>query len=310
MTDFQVLLFYLYTPMADPEGYRDRHRVLCESLELKGRVLVAKEGLNGTVSGTAENCERYREALRQDPVTAEMVFKTDPVAGHVFPRLSIKVREEIVSLGLGEEDVKPWEETGRSLSPREWRERMEQEEVILLDGRNEYESDLGRFEGAICPPVANFREFPDWIREHLAGAKERPILTYCTGGIRCEKLSGFLLREGFREVYQLEGGIVSYGKDETVQGEKFEGQCYVFDERVGVAVNRAEPPKVVSRCSLCGEPSDRYVNCGFSGCNARLFLCEACQEKEGCFCKEACREASEVPETNECVHDASVSASP
>ncbi len=285
---FQILLYYLYTPIADPEAFAEEQRLLCDRLGLLGRIIVAGEGINGTVSGETGATGEYIEAMQADPRTAAMPFKIDSAQGHVFEKLSVKVRTEIVSLNLGAADVDPNQLSGRRLSPVGFREAMREEGALLIDGRNNYESDLGRFKGALCPDLDNFREFPEWAREHLGADKDRPVLTYCTGGVRCEKLSGFLLKEGFRNVAQLEGGIVSYGKDPEVRGEDFEGQCYVFDERIGVQVNRANP-SVVAACRECGVASERYVNCAHSPCNRRIFLCVTCQATAGRFCSAACR---------------------
>lgn len=291
---YQILLYYLYTPLDDPAGYVDAHRELCERLDLRGRILVAPEGINGTVSGTVEATAEYMRVLREDSCTAEIEFKIDPAEGHAFPRLSIKLREEVVTLGLGEEDVSPREMTGEYLSPRAWREMMKRDDVVMLDARNDYEWEAGRFEGAVLPPVQNFRELPEWVRRHREDFAGKKILTYCTGGIRCEKFSAFLRREGFPEVYQLHGGIVSYGKDPEVRGEGFEGRCYVFDERIAVEVNRTAGATVVSRCRHCGEATERYLNCAWSRCNARHFCCKACEHEWRRFCGPACREAAVV----------------
>lgn len=292
---YQVLLYYKYVRLSDPEAYRDEHLALCQQLCLRGRIIVAEEGINGTISGDLEATEAYMEAMRADPRTQDMVFKIDPAESHTFPKLSIKVRPEIVSLGLGTEDVSPQEVSGARLAPDEFKRAMQDEDVIVLDGRNDYESALGRFRGAICPDVKNFRDFPQWIRSNLAGAKDKKLLTYCTGGIRCEKLSAFLIKEGFKDVSQLDGGIVSYGKDESVRGEGFDGQCYVFDERIAVEVNHVEDDaKIVSTCLRCGQPSARYVNCGFPPCNDQVFLCEGCEEAHGKFCSDRCHAAKGV----------------
>jgi UPF0176 protein len=289
---YQVLLYYKYVQLDDPEAYRAEHLALCQQLGLLGRIIVAEEGINGTVSGTAEATIAYMEAMHADPRMRDVVFKIDPSEGHAFPKLSIKVRAEIVSLGLGNEDVSPPEQTGTRLSPDEFKRAMQQGDAIVLDGRNAYESALGHFRGALCPDVKNFRDFPQWIRSNLADAKDKKLLTYCTGGIRCEKLSAFLIREGFKDVSQLEGGIVSYGKDQNVRGEGFEGQCYVFDQRIAVDVNQIEDDaKVVSTCLRCGQASARYVNCGFPPCNDQVFLCEACEQDHGRFCSDGCRSA-------------------
>jgi len=286
---YRVLLYYKYVRLAEPAAFVAEHRLLCERLGLRGRILVAEEGINGTVSGTVESTTAYIEAVRADARFADMGFKLDPADGHVFPKLSVRSRDEIVAMDLGEEDLFPGDLTGKRLSPGEFRTLMAEEDTIVLDGRNAYESALGRFKGAVCPPVAHFREFPAWIRENLADAKGRKILTYCTGGIRCEKLSGFLLREGFRDVYQLEGGIVNYGKDEDVRGADFEGQCYVFDRRIAVEVNRTGTRTVVSQCRRCGEPSERYVNCAWKPCNAQVFLCDRCEAARGRYCGDCGR---------------------
>ncbi|MFT5465357.1 MAG: UPF0176 protein [Verrucomicrobiales bacterium] len=288
-SSFQILLYYLYNHIADPKAFVEEQRVLCEELELRGRILISAEGVNGTVSGLTESTERYMAVLREDSRTSGIEFKVDSAEEHPFRKLSVKLRSEVVTLGLDQDDIDPNEITGKRLSPSEWLDALRDEDVIVLDGRNDYESALGRFKGAICPDVEHFRDFPKWIRENLGDKKDRKVLTYCTGGIRCEKLSGFLLREGFEDVSQLHGGIVEFGKNPETQGRDFEGLCYVFDERVGVEVNHTETRKVVSSCWRCGEPSTRYRNCGWPDCNAQIFLCEGCEGEFGRFCGESCK---------------------
>ena len=292
---FEVLLYYRYVSIPDPETYRDEQRSLCESLGLRGRIIVGKEGINGTVSGPREGSEAYRKAMGEDPRTAEMAFKVDPADNHVFPKLSVKVRDEIVSFGLEDcEDIDPNEITGERLSPREFQEKLQQDDVVVIDGRNDYEAALGHFRGAVCPPIRNFREFPGWLEKHAEELEGKEILTYCTGGIRCEKLSGYLKNAGYSDVYQLEGGIVSYGKDPEVAGRDFEGLCYVFDERIGVEVNRTETRRVISRCRYCGAEEPRYGNCRWPECNEQIFVCPSCRDRHGLYCDEICREKHEV----------------
>lgn len=288
---FQILLFYRYHRIADPAAFVEEQRALCEELELRGRILIGEEGINGAASGLTDATKRYMAALRDDERTRGIEFKIDPADGHAFPKLSVKLRREIVPLGLGDDDIDPNELTGARLGPKEWLAAIQDDDVIVLDGRNDYESALGRFKGAVCPDVEHFRDFPKWIRENLADKKDRKILTYCTGGIRCEKLSGFLLREGFENVSQLQGGIVEYGKNPETRGRDFDGLCYVFDQRVGVEVNHTETRKIVSSCWRCAEPSPRYRNCGWPPCNAQIFLCEGCEEEFGRFCGESCNAA-------------------
>lgn len=291
---YQVLLYYRYVPLPDAEDYTERHRELCTRLGLRGRILIGHEGINGTVSGETTATEAYMETMRADPLTAEMVFKVDPAERHVFPKLSVKFRKEIVTLGLpGEEDIDPNTLSGERLSPREFLAAMSDPEAVLIDGRNLYETDLGRFKGALCPPIENFRDFPGWLHEHADELRGKKLLTYCTGGIRCEKLSGYLRREGFDRVYQLDGGIVSYGKDPEVRGRDFEGLCYVFDKRIGVEVNHTETRRVISHCRHCGVEEPHYGNCRLHACNAQIFVCPSCRERFGLYCGESCRDQHE-----------------
>lgn len=274
--------------------YLSEHRALCEELGLLGRIIVAKEGINGTVSGLCENTQAYQDHLRSQPGTSDMEFKVDPADGHVFEKLSIKVRPEVVALGLDtDEDLDPNQTTGTYLSPKEFYEAMQDPNAVILDARNDYESQLGKFRKAICPEVDSFRDFPQWIRDNRDQLEGKRILTYCTGGIRCEKFSGFLLQEGLTDVSQLHGGIVTYGRDSETQGRDFDGQCYVFDQRIGVSVNQVNP-KVIARCKRCDEPSERYRNCGFPPCNLQFFCCEACEEARGKFCGDACKTKQEA----------------
>ena len=290
--EFEILLFYKYIKIEDPEGFADKQRNLCVENDILGRIIVSHEGINGTVSGKREGTEVYRNQTLKDLGNGEMEFKTDLVEDHAFKKLSVKVRPEIVSLHLkSEEDINPNTSTGERLTPEEFLNEIENNDVIVFDGRNKYESDLGKFKGAVCPPVGNFREFPEWIRENFSDSKDKRILTYCTGGIRCEKLSGFLIKEGFKSVAQLDGGIINYGKNPKTKGKHFEGECYVFDQRIGVDVNSSNP-SIVSVCTHCNEPSSRYRNCAWKPCNDQVFICSSCEENFGKFCCEDCRSAS------------------
>jgi UPF0176 protein len=286
--DFRVLLYYWFTRIEDPRTFAEQHFARAEELGLKGRILIAAEGINGTVSGTAEACQAYMDELSADPRFHGIEFKVDEADQHAFKALHVRIRPEIITLG------KPLstpvhERTGPYLQPAEWKEMMEREDVVVLDGRNAYESELGRFKNAICPPVQNFRDLPDWILNHREELEGKTILTYCTGGIRCEKLTAWMLAEGFKDVYQLHGGIVMYGKDEATQGEGFEGVNVVFDERIAVPVGpKAE---VVTTCRECGQPSANYVNCANVECNLRMIQCPACEAETGRCCSEACRQA-------------------
>lgn len=285
---YQVLLYYHYVSIEDPENFAEEHLQFCNDLHLKGRVLIANEGINGTVSGTIEQTNAYMEAMHNDPMFTDMVFKIDPHEGHSFKKMHVRPRSELVTLRL-EDDIDPHEVTGDYLSPQEFLEAMQDENTIVLDARNDYEYDVGHFRGAIRPDIHTFRELPDWVRENKEMLEGKKVLTYCTGGIRCEKFSGWLVKEGFEDVGQLHGGIVTYGKDPEVQGELWDGQCYVFDERLVVPINRKEEHTVVGVDHFDGKPCERYVNCGKPECN-RQMLCS--EENEHTFlrgCSHECR---------------------
>ncbi|UJL46992.1 rhodanese-related sulfurtransferase [Virgibacillus sp. NKC19-16] len=286
-TNYQVLLYYKYVSMEDPESYAEEHLQLCNDLELKGRILVASEGINGTVSGTIEQTEKYMEAMHNDPRFADMTFKIDPHDGHAFKKMHVRPRSELVSLRL-EEDINPLQTTGAHLSPQEFYEAMQDKDTVVLDARNDYEYDLGHFRGAIRPDIEAFRELPEWVQENKHLIEGKRILTYCTGGIRCEKFSGWLVKEGFEDVAQLHGGIVTYGKDPEVQGELWDGRCYVFDERISVPINQKEHV-VVGADYFDGQPCERYVNCANPDCNKQIICSEENEHKYIRGCTHECR---------------------
>ncbi|MFC4617513.1 rhodanese-related sulfurtransferase [Camelliibacillus cellulosilyticus] len=285
---YRVLLYYKYVTITDPETLTEEHRAFCRELGVKGRIIISTEGINGTLSGTKEQTDLYIAAMRQDPRFTDMVFKIDDADDHAFKKLSVKHRPEIVALKLGD-DVNPNETTGRHLAPKDFYEAMQDEDTIIIDARNDYEWQIGHFRHAILPDIKNFRELPQWIEAHLADKKDKKVLTYCTGGIRCEKFTGYLLKSGFKDVAQLDGGIVEYGKDPEARGKLFDGKCYVFDNRISVPINRTGDAVVVGRCYYCGKPEDRIVNCANPECNRQHICCPSCEEKYQRSCSDDCR---------------------
>ncbi|MBA3726092.1 MAG: rhodanese-related sulfurtransferase, partial [Armatimonadetes bacterium] len=205
---FRVLLYYKFVPIEDHVDFARAHLDLCFSLGMRGRILIAPEGINGTASGTADNADRYMCALHSDVRFADMEFKVGSAEEHAFKKLFVRARSEIIGLGIPVDMSR----TGSSLTPKEFKEALSDPDAIILDGRNDYEHVLGRFRKALTSDVENFRDFPKWIEENLSVFKNRRIVTYCTGGIRCEKLNAYLLGRGFSNVSQLAGGIVSYSK--------------------------------------------------------------------------------------------------
>jgi UPF0176 protein len=272
----KILLFYRFTPLADPESVRLWQRELCEALGLKGRILISKDGINGTVGGELGDVKRYLRKLRDYPAFHDIEVQWSEGTGDDFPRLSVRVREEIVSFGApGELAVSTSGVTGGGtrLSPEQLHDLVAEKEVTFFDGRNAFEAAIGRFRDAVVPNVANTREF---VAELDSGAydhlKNEPIVTYCTGGIRCEVLSSLMINRGFREVYQLEGGIATYG-ERYGDGGLWDGSLYVFDNRKSIEFT--DHPAVIGHCYRCGAPTSRIENCGEPACRTQLVVCDA-----------------------------------
>lgn len=284
--DYRVLLYYKYVTIDDPETFAQEHLDFCKSLGLKGRILVSTEGLNGTLSGPVEATEKYKEHVRSDERFKDIVFKEDKAEEHAFKKMHVRPRKEIVAFDL-DEDVNPKELTGKYYSPSEFKEALLSDDTIILDARNDYEYDLGHFRGAVRPDITRFRDLPDWIRNHKDELSGKKIVTYCTGGIRCEKFSGWLKREGFEDVGQLEGGIATYGKDPETQGEYWDGKMYVFDERISVDVNHVNKT-VVGKEWFDGTPCERYINCSNPECNKQILVSEENEERYLGACSYDC----------------------
>ena len=285
--DYRVLLYYQYVPIEDGETFAQKHLADCKELGLKGRILVADEGINGTVSGTIEQTNAYMELMKNDPRFSSTIFKIDEAEQNAFKKMHVRYRPELVNLSL-EDDVNPLELTGTYLDPKEFREAMLDENTVVIDARNDYEFDLGHFRGALRPEIRSFRELPQWIRDNKEQFMEKRVLTYCTGGIRCEKFSGWLVREGFKDVGQLHGGIATYGKDPEVQGDLWDGQMYVFDSRIAVPINQKEHV-IVGRDWFDGSPCERYINCGNPECNRQMLASEENEAKYLGACSHECR---------------------
>lgn len=288
MEKYSILLYYCYTQIDDPEKFREEHHRFCLENGILGRIIVAEEGLNGTVSGLKSDCEVYMAYLKADPRFASIDFKVEESETHAFQKLHVRVKPEIVHSSL--RHINPVQRTGQHLSPEEFKQLKNSDDVVILDVRSNYEHMMGRFKGALTLDIENFRDFPEKVKEIKQKLEGKKILTYCTGGIKCEKASAYLLEQGFDNVYQLHGGIIKYGIE--AGGEDFEGKCYVFDNRVAVDVNKVNP-KVISQCHVCGKPDDRMVNCSNPVCNLHVPICESCGwELEGA-CSAECKEHPE-----------------
>ena len=286
-SEYAILLYYKFVKVPDAEQFAQEHLAYCKELDVKGRILISDEGINGTLSGTIAQTEQYMKDLRANPLFSDIVFKIDEADGHAFKKIFVRYKKELVTFRV-EDELDPNVITGEHLAPKDFYEMMQRDDVVILDGRTGYEFDLGHFRGSIRPEVDSFKEFPDWIRENMSELKDKPILTYCTGGIRCEKLSGFMMKEGFQQVYQLDGGIVTYGKDPEVQGQLFDGKCYVFDERISVQINHTGEDIIVGRCHHCGQPADQFINCANDACHLQHICCEDCEAQHSGHCSDEC----------------------
>jgi len=282
----KILLYYVFTPLADPEAIRLWQRDLCESLGLRGRILISKDGLNGTVGGDLPALKRYVRKTRQYAPFAGIDFKwsegtglDEAGASLDFPRLVVKVRDEIVSFGSPESlsvDAGGVVGGGTRLAPAELHALVAErgDDVVFFDGRNAFEAEIGRFKNAVVPDVANTREFAAELDsgkyDHLKG---QPVVTYCTGGIRCEVLSSLMKDRGFGEVYQLEGGIVRYGEAYGDDG-LWDGSLYVFDQRM--SVDFSDHAAVLGHCQVCGDGTKNMLNCRDLSCREQLVVCPDC----------------------------------
>ncbi len=296
MPQYQILLFYKYVHIDDPDLLMSEQRSLMQKYNLKGRNIVASEGINFTVEGLVDDTENYLKEFLSDPRFKDTHIKRSVGTGEAFPKLSIKVRPEIVRLGLDPScDIDPNKLTGVHLKPEELHEWLHgDKEFYIIDMRNAYEHVFGQFEGSICPPMDNFRDLPKFL-ESIAHLKDKTVLTVCTGGVRCEKASGYLLDNGFTDVYQLDGGIVSYM--EKYPNENFIGKLYVFDNRIAMGFYTDDPKhQVIGKCVVCGVPSERLTNCSDIDCHRQLIACSECENKlaKQFLCPQGCKEKTRV----------------
>jgi UPF0176 protein len=278
----RIVLFYCFTPLADPEAVRLWQRALCEGLGLRGRIIVSVHGINATVGGELNAVKRYVRATKEYPGFRGIDVKWSEGGADDFPRLSVKVRPELVSFGAPDElevDDDGVVGGGVHLTPHGLHDlidarRAEGREVVFFDGRNAFEAEIGRFKGAVVPEVETTRDF---VRELESGAyddlKDKPVVTYCTGGVRCEVLSALMRKRGFEEVYQLDGGIVRYGEAFRDEG-LWEGSLYVFDRRMHVEFS--ESAATIGACARCSAPTSDFHNCANASCRELTLFCAEC----------------------------------
>ncbi len=276
----KIILYYKFMPLADPEAVRLWQKALCERLNLKGRILLSKHGINGTVGGDIDDVKAYVKETKT--YFKGMAFKWSDGAREDFPRLSVKVRDEIVTFGAADElnvDEHGVVGGGKHLSPEQVHELVQKhgDDVVFFDGRNAYEAEVGKFKNAVVPQTRTTRDFLDDLAgDKYKDIKDKPVVTYCTGGIRCEVLSALMKNRGFKNVYQIDGGIVKYGQTFKDDG-LWEGKLYVFDRRL--VTQFSDKAKDIGHCIRCDARTSNFENCANMACNNLVVLCENCAQK-------------------------------
>ncbi len=279
--------FYKYVELNNPEQLKETLQDLCKSLNIMGRILLGTEGINGAVTGDEKSIELLESALREVQEFSDIDFKKTKTKEHDFKKLTVRVKKEIVTSRFPGVKI---EKKAQYIEPKELKKSKDNnEDVILLDARNDYEYNIGRFRNAINPEIKIFREWPEAIKNlnKIPNIEKKKIVTYCTGGIRCEKASAYLRDQGFDNVFQLHGGIIKYGIE--CGDSHWEGKCFVFDNRGAISIDPDKQADPVSQCNLCKIPSDTYHNCSLIECDKRFISCNKCfQVLEGC-CSKLCR---------------------
>jgi len=274
-----VLLYYKYVKIKNPHEEMVRQRAWCEALDMKGRIIIAEEGINGTLEGTKKEAEKYIKLMDSERKFKEINWKKSEGTGNAFRKLSVKVRPEIVTTGIPSKDFGPLnKKTGNYLSAdqlKKWYE--ENKEFYVIDMRNDYEFEIGRFRNSIWPEgLGHFKDVPNTIKS-ISHLKNKTVVTVCTGGVRCETASGLLKKYGFKDVYQLQHGIVTFM--EKYPNTYFEGKLLVFDGRQTVGFNIDDPKhKIVGKCRICGKKSENLVNYYDKGKNTYGIICTKCCE--------------------------------
>jgi UPF0176 protein len=275
----KIILYYCFTPISDPEAVKLWQQNLCESLGLKGRILISKHGINGTLGGDMSALKKYVKTTKQYTGFRKIDFKWSMGKGNDFPRLKVRVRNELVAFDAPDA-IKVTEKGvingGKHLKPAAVDQLVAErgDEVVFFDGRNAFEAAIGKFKNAIVPDVQTTHDFVAEIQSgKYDDIKDRPVVTYCTGGVRCEILSAIMIDNGFKEVYQIDGGIVRYGES---QGDKslWEGSLYVFDDRLNI--DFTPDAKTIGKCEKCEGPTSTFRNCLFLGCRDLILLCDDC----------------------------------
>ncbi|WP_147126485.1 rhodanese-related sulfurtransferase [Shimia ponticola] len=252
---YTIAALYHFTPFSDPDALRPALRETCEAHGVTGTLLLAPEGINGTIAGTRNGIDAALGAIKSLPGCADLEWKESTADHPPFKKLKVRLKREIVT--MGQPQVRPREGTGHYVEPADWNELIQSPDVVTIDTRNDYEVAIGTFEGAIDPETKSFGEFPEWWQANKHKFHNKRVAMFCTGGIRCEKSTNYLLGEGVEEVYHLKGGILKYLEEVPAEDSTWNGACFVFDRRVSVTHGLEEGPHIL--CHACRrplEPSD------------------------------------------------------
>lgn len=281
----KVILYYKFVPVSDPAMTVRWQKELCDRLQLKGRVIISKHGINGTLGGDIESLREYKREMNRSVIFKGIMYKWSDGSGTEFPRLSVKERPELVAFGVPNE-VKVDENGvvggGKHLKPAQVNKLVKERggDVVFFDGRNAYEAEIGKFQDAVVPATKTTRDFIKEIEsDKYDDIKDKPVVTYCTGGIRCEALSALMKNRGFKEVYQIDGGIVKYGEKYGDEG-LWQGKLHIFDDRM--VHQFSDNAKDIGSCVHCRGKTSRYVNCSNIACNKLVLVCGACNSKTKC----------------------------
>lgn len=250
VTQSVIAALYAFAPLQDHAGLQSPLQSLCEAQDVVGTLLLASEGINGTIAGPQAGIDAVLAFLREQPGLERLEAKFATAAQSPFGRMRVRLKQEIVTMGV--EGIDPLKEVGTYVEPEDWNALVDDPEVLLIDTRNAYEVRIGTFQGAVDPETSCFRDFPDWVARNVDPTKHKKVAMFCTGGIRCEKATGLLLREGVSEVYHLKGGILRYLETVEPERSRWEGECFVFDRRV--SVDHALQPGQHVLCFGCLEP--------------------------------------------------------
>lgn len=284
MNKYKVISFYKYVDVENPESLAKEHLDWCLANGVNGKIYLAKEGISGSVFGEDEVMDKYKSHLKSYKIFEDIWFKETPTDQIAFNKMHVRVKNEIVNSGLNETSL---EHTARKLTPEQLLKFYEsKKDFVIVDARNWYESKIGKFKNAITPQITHFREWPKVV-ESLSEYKDKTIVTYCTGGIRCEKASAYMREQGFKDVYQIDGGILNY--IQQFPDTYWEGGMFVFDDRRVFEPNSKEELKYTANCHFCGKPTSYHINCHNIDCDKIIVCCHDCKIENEYCCSDECR---------------------